>query len=212
MKSLLVIGMSRFGKQLCNYLAEQGNDVLVIDKDEEKVSDLIYSSINVQIGDCTDPSVVKSLGVSDFDIVFVCIGSNFQDSLETTSLVKEMGAAYVISKANTEVHAKLLRRVGADEVIDPDKDMAERAARRYSMDHVYDYIELQDDCSMAEVIPMKEWIGKNVAEINVRGRYQVTIISINNNVMISPKYIFKADDHMLIVGRNEDVEKFVRKY
>ena len=125
MKSVLIIGMGKFGHHLCNDLVALGNDVMVIDRYEENVTDLISKVTNVQIGDCTEPQVVKSLGVGNFDIVFVCIGTNFQSSLEITSLVKEMGAKYVISKANRDVHSKFLLRNGADEVIYPDRDIAE---------------------------------------------------------------------------------------
>ena len=123
MKSVLIIGMGKFGHHLCKDLIALDNDVMIIDQQEERVSDLISLVTNVQIGDCTNPQVIKNLGVGNFDIVFVCIGTNFQSSLEITSLVKEMGARYVISKANRDVHAKFLLRNGADEVIYPDRDI-----------------------------------------------------------------------------------------
>ena len=106
MKSILIIGMGKFGHHLCADLIKNGNDIMVMDKDEAKVRDLIYDVTKVQIGDCTDPQVVKALGINNFDLIFVCIGTNFQSSLEITSLVKEMGGKYVISKANRDVHAK----------------------------------------------------------------------------------------------------------
>jgi trk system potassium uptake protein TrkA len=142
MKSILVIGMGKFGRLLCRNLLELGNDLMIVDQNEECVSDLIYDVTNVQIGDCTNPQVVKSLGVSNFDMVIVCIGANFQNSLEITSLVKEMGAKWVISKANREVHAKFLLRNGADEVVYPDREVAQQLAKRCSANHVFDYIEL----------------------------------------------------------------------
>ena len=147
MKSVLIIGMGKFGHHLCKDLIALDNDVMIIDQQEERVSDLISLVTNVQIGDCTNPQVIKNLGVGNFDIVFVCIGTNFQSSLEITSLVKEMGARYVISKANRDVHAKFLLRNGADEVIYPDRDIAEKLARRCSANHVFDYIELDDEYS-----------------------------------------------------------------
>ena len=216
MKNILIIGFSRFGHHLCDFLKEQGDALMVVDKSEETVSDLIYSDINVQIGDCTDPGVVKSLGVSDFDLVFVCIGNSFQDSLEVTSLVKDAGAKCVISKANTNIHARLLKRVGADEVIHPDKDMAERIARKYSMDHVYDYIEIEDGYSIAEIIPMKEWIGRSIQEVNVREKYGINVISVKTSkgstVVIPPTYTFREDEHLVVIGADKDVAKLVKKY
>ena len=216
MKNILIIGFSRFGHHLCDFLNEQGDALMVVDKDESRVSDLVYSNINVEIGDCTDPAVIKSLGVGDFDLVFVCIGTSFQDSLEITSLVKEAGAKCVISKANTNIHAKLLKRVGADEIIHPDRDMAERIARKYSMDHVFDYIEIEGDYSMAEIIPMKEWIGKTVVEVNVREKYHINIICVKgpkgSKVIIPPTYVFNEEEHLLVVGQDEDVAALVKKY
>ena len=128
MKSVLIIGMGKFGHHLCDYLIEMGNEIMLVDILEERVSDMVYKVNNVQIGDCTDPAVVKSIGVSNFDLVFVCIGENFQASLEVTDMVKTMGAKYVVSKATRDVHAKFLLKNGADEVIYPDRDIAERYA------------------------------------------------------------------------------------
>ena len=168
MKSILIIGMGKFGHHLCDNLIDLGNDVMAVDASEERVNDLIYKVTNVQIGDCTNPQVVKSLGVGNFDIVFVCIGANFQNSLEITSLVKEMGARYVISKANRDVHAKFLLRNGADEVIYPDRDIAVKLARRCSINHVFDYIELDDEYSIYEIPLMTSWIGHSIIELNFR--------------------------------------------
>lgn len=168
MKSVLIIGMGKFGHHLCKDLIALDNDVMIIDQQEERVSDLISLVTNVQIGDCTNPQVIKNLGVGNFDIVFVCIGTNFQSSLEITSLVKEMGARYVISKANRDVHAKFLLRNGADEVIYPDRDIAEKLARRCSANHVFDYIELDDEYSIYEIPTAEEWVGHSIRDIDIR--------------------------------------------
>ena len=202
MKSILIIGMGKFGHHLCADLIKNGNDIMVMDKDEAKVRDLIYDVTKVQIGDCTDPQVVKALGINNFDLIFVCIGTNFQSSLEITSLVKEMGGKYVISKANRDVHAKFLLRNGADEVIYPDRDMAERVAKKYSANHVLDYVALNDDYSIYE-------------ENNVRQKYNVNIVTVKeagkNRVLPLPDYVFKADDAVMVLGLNADVDKLVRK-
>ena len=142
MKSVLLIGMGRFGHHLCKNLVELGNDVMIIDSDEKSVEDLTPIVTSVLIGDCTNPEVLKSIGVGNYDICFVCIGSNFQSSLEITSLLKDLGAKYVVSKASRDIHKKFLLRNGADEVIYPDRDIAEKTARRFSTDNVFDYIEL----------------------------------------------------------------------
>jgi trk system potassium uptake protein TrkA len=215
MKSVLIIGMGKFGHHLCDNMIELGNDVMIVDREEEKVSDLIYKVTNVQIGDCTNPQVVKSLGVSNFDIVFVCIGTNFQSSLEITSLVKEMGAKFVISKANRDVHAKFLLRNGADEVIYPDRDIAEKLAKRCSANHVFDYIELDEEYSIYEIPPLDEWLGHSIQEINIRKRYGISILGIKKgeemNILPSIDYIFTKDEHLMVLGSQKDVEAVLKK-
>jgi trk system potassium uptake protein TrkA len=215
MKSVLIIGMGKFGHHLCDNMIELGNDVMIVDREEEKVSDLIYKVTNVQIGDCTNPQVVKSLGVSNFDIVFVCIGTNFQSSLEITSLVKEMGAKFVISKANRDVHAKFLLRNGADEVIYPDRDIAEKLAKRCSANHVFDYIELDDEYSIYEIPPLDEWLGHSIQELNIRKRYGISILGIKKgeemDILPSIDYIFTKDDHLMVLGSRKDVEAVLKK-
>ena len=137
MKSILIIGLGRFGHHLTHNLLELHNDVMIVDIDERKVEDLIPYATSTKIGDCTNPEVLRGLGVANFDIVFVCIGTNFQSSLEITSLVKEMGAKRVVSKATRDIQAKFLLRNGADEVIYPEKDIAEECAVHYSMDNIW---------------------------------------------------------------------------
>lgn len=214
MKTVLIIGMGKFGHHLCKNLIDLGNEVMVVDQREENVADLIYDVVHVQIGDCTDPRVIKSLGVGNFDLVFVCIGTNFQSSLEITSLVKEMGAKRVISKANRDVHAKFLLRNGADEVIYPDRDISERLARKYSVDHIFDYIEMDDDYSIYEILPLKEWIGKSIVELNIRQKYKINIISIktgnNRNILPPADYKFIGNEHINILGRKNDVERLLK--
>lgn len=214
MKSILIIGMGKFGHHLCENLIALDNDVMVVDSNEERVSDIIYKVTNVQIGDCTNPLVIKSLGVSNFDLVFVCIGANFQNSLEITSLVKEMGAKYVISKANRDVHAKFLLKNGADEVIYPDRDIAAKVARKFSMNHVFDYIELDDKHAIYEIPLKKQWVGKSIQELNFRQTYGITILGIKRGeeTTISPAadYRFREEEHLIVLGQDEDVDRIVK--
>jgi trk system potassium uptake protein TrkA len=176
---------------------------------------LIYKVTNVQIGDCTNPQVVKSLGVSNFDIVFVCIGTNFQSSLEITSLVKEMGAKFVISKANRDVHAKFLLRNGADEVIYPDRDIAEKLAKRCSANHVFDYIELDDEYSIYEIPPLDEWLGHSIQELNIRKQYGISILGIKKgeemDILPSIDHRFTKEEHLMVLGSRKDVEAALKK-
>lgn len=214
MKSILIIGMGKFGHHLCDNLINLGNDVMAVDISEEKVSDLIYKVTNVQIGDCTNPQVVKSLGVGNFDIVFVCIGANFQSSLEITSLVKEMGAKCVISKANRDVHAKFLLRNGADEVIYPDRDIAIKLAKRCSISHVFDYIELDEEYSIYEIPIHKEWIGHSIMELNFRQRYGVDILGVKQgektNISPSADYVFQEGEHLMVLSNKPCIDKILK--
>ena len=148
MKSILIIGLGRFGTHLCQDLARLDNEIMIVDKDEASLEDLLPLVVSAKIGDCTNEKVLKSLGVGNFDYCFVCIGENFQSSLEITSLLKDLGAKYVVSKANRDIHAKFLLRNGADEVIYPDRDIAEKVAVRFSANQVFDYVELGNNFSI----------------------------------------------------------------
>lgn len=152
MKSFLIIGMGRFGSHLCRNLAKLGNEVMIVDQNEELLEPLLPYVTDAKIGDCTKEEVLKSLGVGNFDKCFVCIGTNFQSSLEITCLLKELGAKYVISKATRDVHAKFLLRNGADKIIYPDRDIAEKCAVQYSSDNVFDYL------SWAKIFPSMNWL------------------------------------------------------
>lgn len=215
MKSVLIIGMGRFGHYLCENLVELGNEIMIVDDNEEMVADMMGQVTSVRVGDCTNPEVLKSFGVGNFDLCFVCIGGDFQSSLEITYLLKELGAKYVISKANRDIHAKFLLRNGADEVIYPDKDIAEKLAKRSSANHVFDYIELSDEYSIYEIPPLKEWIGKSIRQTEARGKYKVNILGAKKgealNMMPGVDYIFKEDEHLMVLGHEKDVERLLKK-
>ena len=188
---------------------------MIVDIEEEKMSEIVSIVTTAQIGDCTNVDVLKSLGVRNFDICFVCIGDNFQASLEITSLLKELGAKHVVSKANREIHAKFLLRNGADDVVYPEKDIAEKAAIRYSADHVFDYIELTPEYSIAEIPPVSGWIGKTIAEISVRGKYQMSILAIKENGEILPlpkaDHVFREEEHLIVAAKKNDLVKLIKK-
>ena len=215
MKSILIIGMGRFGTHLCMDLSKLDNEIMIVDREEEKLEDLLPYVTSAKIGDCTNEKVMKSLGVGNFDLCFVCIGSNFQSSLEITSLLKEFGASYVVSKANRDIHAKFLLRNGADEVIYPDRDIAEKVAVRFSANQVFDYVELGGGFSIYEIAPLPEWIGKSVREINVRVKYNINIIGIkgDSGISLTPgaDYIFQNGEHLMIIGSQKDIAKIVKK-
>lgn len=214
MKSILIIGMGRFGHHLCMNLAELGNEIMIVDQREETLEDLLPYVVSAKIGDCTNEEVLKSLGIRNFDLCFVCIGTNFQSSLEVTSLIKEMGAKYVISKANRDIHSKFLLRNGADEVIYPDRDIAEKLAISHSSDNVFDYIELTSDYAIYEIPTKEEWLGKSIKEVNFRAKYQVSILGTKKGggvqLLPSAEHIFSKEEHLMVVGRRKDVEKLIR--
>ncbi|MDO4267007.1 MAG: TrkA family potassium uptake protein [Eubacteriales bacterium] len=213
MKSILIIGMGRFGRHLCQNLARLGNQIMIVDEKEENLEELLPYVVSAKIGDCTNEAVLKSLGIANFDLCFVCIGTNFQSSLEITSLVKEMGARYVISKANRDIHAKFLLRNGADEVIYPDRDIAERLAVRYSANHVFDYIELTDEYAIYEIPPLPEWIQKSIGALDIRNRYHINILGTKTNgkayLMPGANYTIQADEHLMVIGKRTDVDKLL---
>lgn len=214
MKSILVIGTGKFGHHLCEKLIALGNEIMVVDSNEDRISDLFSRVTNARIGDCTDPEVLKSLGVRNFDLVIVCIAENFQNSLEITSLVKEMGAKYVISTASRDIQAKFLLRNGADEVVYPDRDVAVRLASKCSANHVFDYIELTDEYSIYEVPIIDQWVGKSIRDVNVRALYHINIIGIISGdqtiIMPDPNYVFSRGDHIKAISNKKDMDNMLR--
>jgi len=215
MKSILMIGMGKFGHLLCMNMAELDNEIMIVDEEEERLADLLPIVTSAQIGDCTNVEVLKSLGIRNFDVCFVCISGNFQNSLEITSLLKEMGAAYVVSKAERDIQAKFLLRNGADEVIYPERDTAERAAKKFSSDHVFDYLELSYDYGIYEIPLLKEWPGHSIRELNFRARYQVNILGIKTgeelSLLPSADHIFEKDQHLMVIGKKKDVDKILHR-
>lgn len=215
MKSILIIGLGRFGHHLCRKLSELGNEIMIVDMREDQLQDLLPLVVSAKIGDCTDPEVLRSLGIDNFDICLVCIGDNFQSSLEITSQLKEMGAKYVISKANRDIQAKFLLRNGADEVIYPDRDIAENLAVRCSANHVFDYIELNSDFGVYEIPPLNSWIQGSIRQLNIRAKYNISILGIkqegNVKLMPSADYIIQSKDHLMVIGKKEDVDKILKQ-
>ena len=212
MKNILLIGLGRFGHHLCMDMANRGNEVMVIDKDEKKTPDLLEYATAVRVGDCTNEDVLQSFGVANFDICFVTIGESFQNSLETTSLLKELGAKLVISRAERDVQEKFLLRNGADKVVYPEKQIAKWAAIRYTADHIRDYIEIDDSHAIFEVEAPKQWIGKTIGDIDIRRKYKLNIIAIENenqtNIEILPDYHFQTGDIIVVIGKTENMDKF----
>lgn len=211
MKSILLIGLGRFGKHIAMKLHELNHEVMAIDKQEERVEDVLPYVTNAQIGDSMNEAFLRSLGVGNYDVCIVAIGNDFQSSLETTSLLKELGAKMVVSRAARDVHAKFLLRNGADEIVYPEKQLATWTAIRYSSDHILDYIELDDDCAIFEIAVPEAWVGKTVGEMNIRRKYNINIMALKKGgkleLTITPDTRFTEGEAMLVLGNNRDMQK-----
>ena len=215
MKSFLMIGMGKFGHHLCRGLCNMGNEVMVVDIDEKQLEDLLPIVTSAKIGDCTNEEVLRSFGVSNFDMCIVCIGGNFQNSLEVTSLLKDLGAKYVVSKADRDIHAKFLLRNGADEVIYPDRDIAESMSVSLSSSDIFDYISLGDDCSIYEISTADSWVGKTIKEVDFRAKYQISILAVKIGEDLklnpTPEYVFVKGHHLMIMGEKPQIKKLLQE-
>ena len=204
MKSILLIGINNFGAMLARQLHVLGHQVLAVDREEERINAILPIVTDAQIGDSTNEAFLRSLGINNFDVCFVTIGSDFQSSLETTSLLKELGGRLVVSRADREVQAKFLLRNGADEVIIPEKQIAKWAAIRYASDHILDYINLDKDNAIYEVTVPNEWIGKSIGQIDIRKRYGINILAVKQggkmNLSVTPDTILHETVTLIVLG------------
>ena len=211
MKSILLIGLGRFGRHIAENLYELKHQVMAVDKKEDRVNAVLDFVTNAVIGDSTNEEFLKSLGVGNYDVCMVCIGDDFQSSLETTSLLKELGAKKGVSRAARDVHAKFLLRNGADEVVYPERQLAKWSAIRYTSDHIFDYVELGKEYSIFEIEIPNEWDGKTVSAIDIRGRFGINIMAIRRDgrldINITPDMVLTAGCHMLVLGSNKNIEK-----
>ena len=211
MKSVLLIGLGRFGRNTAKKLNELGHQVMAIDDKEENVNAVLPYVTNALIGNAANESFLKTLGINTYDLCIVAIGDNFQNSLQATSLLKDLGAAYVVSRASSNVHAKFLHRNGADAVIYPEKQLAEWTAIRYSSDHIFDYIELDPSCAIFEIEPPDSWIGKTIAELDIRRKHGLNIVGIRLGgkvvIEIDPDMQLKSGDRMLVAGSIKSIKK-----
>ena len=211
MKSILIIGLGRFGTYMARKFTELGNHVMALDIDEEKIDEILPFVTSAQIGDATKPAVLEGLGVDNFDICVVTVGENFQSSLETTSLLKEAGAKYVLSRASTEIQAKFLLRNGADEVVFAEKQMAERLAVRYSAKNIFDYIQLTPEYAIYEIPTPKSWEGRTIRDKNVRVKYNLNILAVKRGEDLTPvpdaDYVFDTRDRLIVMCKKDSIDK-----
>ena len=211
MKNILLIGLGRFGRHIALQLNKLGHEVMAVDSNEERVNKILPIVTNAQIGDSTNTEFLRSLGIGNFDVCIVTIGGNFQNSLETTSLLKELGAKLVVSRAERDVQEKFLLRNGADEVIYPEKQVANWAAIRYTADHIRDYIEVGEAHAIFEVEVPKGWIGKTVGELDIRRKYSINIMATKENgkinMAVTPETVLTDKITLLVLGAYKKLQK-----
>ena len=211
MKSILLIGLGRFGRHIAIKLDELHHQVMAVDKEETRVDAVLPFVTNAQIGDATNEDFLSSLGVGNFDVCIVAIGDSFQNSLEVTSLLKELGARMVVSRAARDVHAKFLLRNGADEIVYPERQLADWVAIRYSADHILDYIELDEEHAIFEISIPEEWIGKTIGQLDIRKKYNINIMALKTNdimnLEISSDTQLLKGSTMLVLGETKHIQK-----
>ena len=211
MKSILLIGLGRFGRHIAIKLDELHHQVMAVDKEDTRVDAVLPFVTNAQIGDATNEDFLSSLGVGNFDVCIVAIGDNFQSSLEVTCLLKELGARMVVARAARDVHAKFLLRNGADEIVYPERQLADWVAIRYSADHILDYIELDEGHAIFEISIPEEWIGKTIGQLDIRKKYNINIMALKTNdimnLKISSDTQLLKDSTMLVLGETKHIQK-----
>ena len=213
MRTVLLIGLGRFGRHVAQKLNDLGHQVMAVDSDEERVDAILPIVTNAQIGDSTDRGFLSSLGVRDFDVCIVAIGDDFQNSLETTDLLKELGARKVIARASRGVQEKFLRRCGADEVVYPEKQLAVWTAIRCTSEHILDYIGLDEDWSIFELSVPERWAGRSILQLDLRKKYGINGLGVRRagklDMGVGPDTVLDREGSVLVLGRQEMIRKFV---
>ena len=214
MKNILLIGAGRFGRHIAVQLSQLGHQIMTVDLNEERINDVLPFTTNAQIGNSTNPEFLRSLGIGNFDVCIVTVSGNFQNSLETTSLLKELGAKCVVSRAERDVQAKFLLRNGADHVVYPEKQMAKWAAIRYTSNHIFDYIEIDESHAIFEVEVPENWIGKTVGELDIRRKFGINILGVKRSgktdVSITSDTVLSKEITILALGEYKALQKCFR--
>ena len=214
MKSVLLIGLGRFGRSIAEKLNEMHHQIMAVDRDESRVNDILPLVTDAQIGDSTNEAFLRSLGVDNYDVCFVAIGEDFQSSLETTSLLKELGAKKVVSRASREVHRKFLLRNGADDVVYPEKQLAAWTAVRHTTDLVQDYIALDEEYAIYDLSVPAEWNGKTVGGLDIRKKYNLNLLSVRKNghpsIAVTSETVLQENQTILVLGTWKDIQKCFR--
>ena len=214
MKNILLIGLGRFGRHIAQKLNELDVQFMAVDKVEERAQAVAQWATNVQIGDAAGKEFLKSLGIGNFDVCIVAIGDDVLNSLEVTALLKELGASRIVSRTARDTQAKLLLRLGADEIIYPEKQMAEWTAVRCASSHMFEYLQLSDDYAVCEVQPPDSWIGHSLADLCIRRKYGMNIIAVRENgalrIAVDGDYIIRKEETLLVLGHAKDIQNHFR--
>ncbi|TFE03646.1 TrkA family potassium uptake protein [Jeotgalibacillus sp. R-1-5s-1] len=214
-KEFVVIGLGRFGGSIVRELVEQGMEVMAIDKFEDKVDEFSNIATHAVMADSTDESVLRSLGIRNFDHVIVAIGDDIQASILTTLMLKEIGVNKVTVKAQNDYHEKVLRRIGADKVVHPERDMGKRIAHNIVSNNVLDYLELSDEHSIVEIAANSLLIGNTIIELDIRAKYGINIVAIKrgDNIIVSPQAndVIEKNDILIVIGADNDINRFEKR-
>lgn len=214
-KSFAVIGLGRFGGSICRTLSNEGIEVMAIDKNEERVNEYAMIASHAAVGDTTDEGILKSLGIRNFDHVIVAIGEDIQASILTTLILKELGVPYITAKAQNDNHEKVLRKIGADHVVHPERDMGVRIANNMISSNVVDYLELSDEYSIVEIVANGKIGGHTIIDLDIRKKYGLNIVAIKRgeDIIVSPqaKETIFANDVLIVIGNDNDIDRFERK-
>jgi trk system potassium uptake protein len=214
-KEFAVIGLGRFGGSICQSLSEEGLEVMAIDVDEDKVNEFANIASHAVVGDTTDETVLKSIGIRNFDHVIVAIGDNIQASILTTIILKELGVKDITVKATNDYHEKVLSKIGADRIVHPERDMGRRIAHKIVSNNVLDYLELSDEHSIVEIVANHRLYGHSIIDLDIRAKYGINIVAIkrNKDIIVSPQAneIIQKNDILIVIGADADINRFEKR-
>ena len=209
MKSILIIGLGRFGRHMAQKFIENGHEVMGIDFNEDRADDAVGILQQILIGDATEERFMESLGVSNFDLAVIAIGENFQTVLEVTVLLKDLGCKYIVARATRDVHRKLLLRNGADYVVYAEREVAERLAIKFGADNIFDYLELTPEIGIYEIAVPEKWKGKSMVDLSIRTKYHVSVMATKKQGRIfplpHPNHVFEEDESVMVMGTMDDI-------
>ncbi|MFC0270800.1 potassium channel family protein [Metabacillus herbersteinensis] len=214
-KEFAVIGLGRFGGSICRALSDEGMEVMAIDSDEEKVNEYATIASHAVVGDTTDETVLKSLGIRNFDHVIVAIGDNIQASILTTLILKELGVKNITVKAQNDKHEKVLSKIGADRIVHPERDMGRRIAHNIISNNVLDYLELSDEHSIVEIVASDRLIGNTIIDLDIRAKYGINIVAMKRGreIIVSPQADeqIQKGDILIVIGADTDINRFEKR-